>query len=210
MHKTKNETSDILYWVTKDENGNIIHTGELLPGQEVVTSIETFIDYTNEIDQIEEIESQIGPQPAFNYKFDNFSKNWKFRDTNRYFIPVASHVADQLNDAIAKCIKGSRSGKYAETITHKLWPSYVLYVINESDVVPIGASVNITVLQNVLNTIVADGGITQAEADELVTNVQNNLGTKVRILDLIPASWSAYVVSEKQALFNKIIDDNDF
>ena len=59
--------------------------------------------------------------------------------------------------------------------------------------------VDATPLQNALAIAVADGGITQAEADKIVTDVQANAGQEIDLVDFVPDSWVPYIMDEFEA-----------
>lgn len=197
------------YWIAKDSNGNVIHAGVVEPHQVVTTPQDVLVGYTTRIGQIEDIESFAGPQPAFNYDYDEIEQVWKFLPNDVVYIPVASALASDLNNALYQCIKPGGVGKYAEEIPHKVWPDYVLYKLNRHDNIPVDLGVDPTPLQNALAIAVAGGGITQAEADQIIVDVQANAGNEIDVIDFIPDSWLPYVLTEQDAMRLGYIDRDD-
>lgn len=189
------------YWIIKDNNGNIIHAGVVNPNEVLSTAQPHLISYTKEIDQIKDIEDLIGQkQPAFNYKFDEVNRSWEFKEDSVIYLPVSITMSSELNEALYKCIDPSGTGNYAIEIPHKSWPGYVLYKLNKKDKVPVDLGVDPTPLQNALAIAVANSGITQDEADWIVSGVQSNAGQIVNLIDFIPTSWQPYILSEPQAI----------
>ncbi len=115
------------------------------------------------------------------------------------FLPVASSMASALNNALYQCVKPGGTGSYAEEIPHPEWPNYVLFKLHRTDTVPVALGVDATPLQNALAIAVADGGITQAEADKIVTDVQANAGQEIDLVDFVPDSWVPYIMDEFEA-----------
>lgn len=189
-----------IYWIIKDDDGNIVHAGIITQDQVVSTALPQLISYVKEIDQIKDIENSIGEkQPAFNYKYNESSRAWEFKDDSVIYLPVSITIASELNVALYKCIDPNGSGNYAVEIPHQMWENYVLYKLNKTDKIPIDLAVDPSPLQNALAIAVADSGITQEEADWIVSSVQANAGHVINIIDFIPASWQPYIIDEQQA-----------
>lgn len=199
MKTIQNLSSERLYWVAKEPNGNIRHTGFLDQNQVLTTALDTILEYNNEVDQIEEIENFIGTQPAFNYEYNEIAKEWYFPDRKVKYLPVASHISTTLNNALCKLIKPSRNNKFAGTLEHATWPNYDLFVLNDDDEIPIDSSATATAISNILQISVNEGGITQQELTDLVDNINNNKGNKLVFKDFIPNSWQQYLLSESEA-----------
>lgn len=195
------------YWIAKDADGNVVHVGVVEPHQVVTTPQATLVGHTTKIAQIEDIESFAGPQPAFNYDYDEIAKIWKFLPDQVIYMPVASGMASALNNALYQCIKPGGSGQYAGEIPHQTWPNYVLFKLNRTDVVPVDLSVDPTPLQNALAIAVAGSGITQEEADTIVSDVQANAGNEVDIISFVPDSWLPYVLTHNDAIRLGYISD---
>ena len=53
-------------------------------------------------------------------------------------------------------------------------------------------------LDYLLGIFVADGGLTQEEAGGIRQTVADSIGKTVSILDFIPPSWGAYVLTQEQ------------
>lgn len=196
------------YWIAKDADGNIVHVGIVEPNQVVTTPQATLVGYTDRISHIEDIESFAGPQPAYNYDYDEIEKIWKFLPVEVIYMPVASGLSSLLNNALYQCIKPGGTGQYAVEIPHKSWPNYVLFKLNRKDTVPIALGVDPTPLQNALALAVSGGGITQEEADQIVAEVQASAGNTIDIIDFVPDSWLPYVMTERDAIRLGYIEDN--
>ena len=187
------------YWIAKNSAGDVIHVGVIEPNQVVTTPQDVLVGYTTKLAQIEDIETFAGPQPAFNFDYDEMRQIWDFRSLDVIFLPVASSMASALNNALYQCVKPGGTGNYAEEIPHPEWPNYVLFKLHRTDTVPVALGVDATPLQNALAIAVADGGITQAEADKIVTDVQANAGQEIDLVDFVPDSWVPYIMDEFEA-----------
>lgn len=197
------------YWVAKNSSGDVIHVGVVEPNQVVTTPQDVLVGFTTKIGQIESIEEFTGPQPAYNYDYNEIEQIWEFLEEDLIYLPVASGMASDLNNALYQCIKPGGVGKYAGEIPHETWPNYVLFKLHRYDQVPVDLSVDPTPLQNALAIAVADGGITQAEADQVIADVQANAGQEIDLIDFIPDSWLPYVLTEQDAIsLGYIIDDS--
>ena len=189
-----------LYWIAKNGDGDVIHVGELNTNQELVTPQDTLVSYTTKIGQIEDIETFAGPQPAFNYNYDEIRQVWEFIPEEVVYLPVATHMASGLNNALYQCIKPEGTGNYAVEVPHQTWPNYVMFKLNRYDKVPIDLGVDATPLQDALAIAVNDSGITQAEADQVVADVQASAGQEVDLIDFVPDSWVPYILTEQDAI----------
>ena len=198
-----------LYWIAKNDNGDVVHVGILETNQQLMTPQPELVSYTTKIGQIEDIETFAGPQPAFNYDYDEIRQVWEFIPAEVVYLPVATHMASGLNNALYQCIKPGGTGNYAGEIPHETWPNYVLFKLHRYDTVPVDLSVDPTPLQNALAIAVADGGITQAEADQIIADVQASAGQEIDLIDFIPDSWLPYVLTEQDAISLGYIVDNE-
>ena len=197
------------YWIAKNSNGDVIHVGVIEPNQVVTTPQDVLVGYTTKIGQIEDIETFAGPQPAFNYNYDEIKQVWEFLQEDLIYLPVASSMSSALNNALYQCIKPGGNGKYAEEVPHEIWPNYVLFKLHRYDTVPVDLSVDPSPLQNALAIAVADGGITQTEADQVIADVQANAGQEIDLIDFVPDSWLPYVLTEQDAIsLGYIVDEN--
>lgn len=188
------------YWVAKNSGGDVVHVGIVEPNQVVTTPQDTLVGYTTRIGQIEDIETFAGPQPAYNYDYNEIEQIWEFLPDDVIYLPVASGLANDLNQALYKCISPSGSGNFAEQIDHQSWPNYCLFKLHRTDTIPIDLGVDSTPLQNALAIAVYGSGITQAEADQIIVDVEANAGQEIDLLDFIPDSWLPYVLTEQDAI----------
>ncbi len=75
---------------------------------------------------------------------------------------------------------------------------YGALAMKENRTVPIHVEANGAELNYLLNIFVADGALTQEEADVISEQVIASAGEKVSILDFVPESWSDYVLTKEQ------------
>ena len=84
------------YWVAKNSSGDVIHVGVVEPNQVVTTPQDVLVGFTTKIGQIESIEEFTGPQPAYNYDYNEIEKIWEFLDEDLLYLPVASGMASPM------------------------------------------------------------------------------------------------------------------
>ena len=75
-----------------------------------------------------------------------------------------------------------------------------MFKLNRYYKVTIDLGVDATPLQDALAIAVADSGITQAEADDIVSGVQANAGQEVDLVDFVPDSWVTYILTEQDTI----------
>lgn len=75
---------------------------------------------------------------------------------------------------------------------------YAALAIDEHQTIPIDSEATGAELDYLLNIFVADGAMTQAEADVIRQQVLDSLGQQVSVLDFVPATWSGYVLTKEQ------------
>jgi hypothetical protein len=68
----------------------------------------------------------------------------------------------------------------------------------EEETVPIHLEADGAELDYMLNIFVQDEALTQEEADVIRQQVIDSVGQQVSILDFVPPSWSAYVLTQEQ------------
>ncbi len=197
--QTITATDKPIYWVARDDNGNVLHAGFTMPGNTTITG-QTNLIYGEITDQIQDLEQFVGNQPAFNYQFDTITKTWTFPDISDLYIPAASDIAEPLSRALYKIIFPGRDGLYAQIINHPTDPAAMkLLKCREIDIIPISLASDPEPLRQALNPSVANGAITQQELDDLIQAVGLNAGKTVRLKDFIPPSWLPYVLNFEQA-----------
>ena len=74
------------YWVAKNSSGDVIHVGVVEPNQVVTTPQDVLVGFTTKIGQIESIEEFTGPQPAYNYDYNEIEKIWEFLDEDLFMV----------------------------------------------------------------------------------------------------------------------------
>ena len=75
---------------------------------------------------------------------------------------------------------------------------YAALALDENQTVPIDPEATGEELDYMLGIFVNDGALTQEEADGIHQQVLDSLGETVSILDFVPSSWSAYVLTKEQ------------
>ena len=119
-----------------------------------------------------------------------------------YLIAAPEH-AEQLSRSIMRLLRPSHlrgegwTDLYCVVLRHPTSGQTAL-ALPDAETVPIHIEADGAELAALLATFVADGALTQAEADGIAAAVQANAGQKVRIADFIPASWSEWVLSREQ------------
>ena len=86
---------------------------------------------------------------------------------------------------------------YCPILTHPV-DGRTCLELPESETVPIHIDADGAELQAMFAIFVADGSITQAEADGIAAAVQANAGQEVMIAGFIPPSWQSNVYTREQ------------
>jgi len=122
------------------------------------------------------------------------------------FVPIHASAAESLNRELYKLTQpdGARdpanvSAFYCEAIFHPVIPFAVL-ALPEEDTIPIHLAADPSGLVAVLEPFVAQGQILQEELEAIVGGVQALAGMRFKPADLIPPSWSPYILTRKQAI----------
>lgn len=193
-------TDKPIFWVARDNSGNVLQSGVTPPGCTTTTGQPNLI-FGTLADQIVDLEQFLGSQPAFNYILDEATKTWKF-DTSQYlYIPAAADIAEPLSRALYKIIFPNRDGLYADITSHPTDPSALLLLqCRPTDIIPISLGTDPEPLRQALTPSVINGAITQQELDSLVLAVSTLAGQMVYIKDFIPASWLPYLMNRQQAV----------
>jgi hypothetical protein len=119
-----------------------------------------------------------------------------------YVLTAPQHAA-QLSRSIMRLLRPSHlrednwTDLYCEVLTHPTNGQTALALPDE-ETVPIHVQADGAELAALLAVFVADGALTQAEADGIAAAVQANAGQLVRVADFIPPSWAAYVLTHEQ------------
>lgn len=193
-------TDKPIFWVARDNAGNILHSGVTLPGS-ITTTGQPNLIYGTLADQVVDLEQFLGTQPAFNYVLDHPTKTWQFNSFDYLYIPAAADIAEPLSRALYKIIFPNRDGLYADIISHPTNTSALLLLqCRPTDIIPISLATDPEPLRQALAPSVINGAITQVELDNLVLAVVENAGQMVYIKDFIPASWLPYLMDRQQAV----------
>lgn len=116
---------------------------------------------------------------------------------------VASQHAEQLSRSIMRLLRPSHlrdenwTDLYCPVLRHPTNGQAALALPDE-EMVPIHVEADGAELASLLAVFVADGALSQAEANGIVAAVQANAGQRVRVVDFIPPSWAAYVLTAEQ------------
>ena len=119
------------------------------------------------------------------------------------YVVVKAEHAEFLNRAIMRLLRPSHlresdwTDTYCPQITHPVL-GYVALELPESETVPLHIEADGVELHQILDVFVADGAITQAEADGIVAAIQAYAGQYVRIKDFLPPSWDNNVFTVEQ------------
>lgn len=119
------------------------------------------------------------------------------------YVLAAPQHAEQLSRSIMRLLRPSHvrgddwTDLYCDVLHH---PANGQAALNlpDHEQVPIHLEADGAELTAILSVFVADGALTQPEADAIVDAVQANAGQQVRIADFIPPSWSPYVLTHQQ------------
>lgn len=112
-------------------------------------------------------------------------------------------IADDLNASFARLMRpshlavGYTTKYYAVKHTHPI-TGYAALAMPETETVPIHIESDGAELSAMLDIFVADAALTQEEADAIRDQVIQVAGQSVSILDFVPPSWSAYVLTQEQ------------
>ena len=121
------------------------------------------------------------------------------------YVSVAPTHAHELSRSLMRLLRPAHlrqeswTDLYCGVLTHPETGQTVL-ALPETETVPVHMEATGEELADLLRIFVVDPAITQAEADGIVSAVQGNAGTEVRIADFIPPSWAPYVLSHEQIL----------
>ncbi len=119
-----------------------------------------------------------------------------------YVIVKAEH-AEFLNRAIMRLLRPSHlreddwTDLYCPMVTHPIL-GYVALALPEFETVPLHIEADGAELHQIMDVFVADGAITQQEANGIVGAVQAYAGQRVRIADFLPPSWSSNIFTAEQ------------
>lgn len=144
-----------------------------------------------------------GDFPAYNYEFDNATKQWVFgalAEADYFYLPAKIEIAEQISRDLFELVSPNQTGKYCEVFDHPLGGANYMSIlkIKTEDTVPINVKSNMAALTSTLQVSVDDGFLTQAEVDLLSQQLIDNAGSEVRLLDFVPASWVPYVMTETE------------
>ena len=112
-------------------------------------------------------------------------------------------VADDFNMSLMRliCPASRAAGNTTKFLAVKyIHPEtgYAALAMDENQTVPIDPEATGAELDYMLNIFVSDGAMTQEEADGIRQQVLDSLGETVSILDFVPPSWSAFVLTREQ------------
>jgi hypothetical protein len=119
------------------------------------------------------------------------------------YVLAAPHHAEQLSRSIMRLLRPSHlrednwTDLYCEVLTHPTNGQTAL-VLPDEETVPIHVEADGAELAALLAVFVADGALTQQEADGIAAAVQAHAGQKVRIADFIPPSWAEWTFTREQ------------
>lgn len=112
-------------------------------------------------------------------------------------------VAEQLNRSFMRLMRpahlrdGYTTDLYTTCHTHPV-TGYCALAMPNPVMVPIHLESDGAEFVALLDTFVADGAMTQAEADSLAVSVADVAGESINLLDFVPDSWSAYILTKEQ------------
>lgn len=112
-------------------------------------------------------------------------------------------LADDLNRSLMRLLRPShlRDGYTTDTLGVKhIHPvtGYAAIALSNTQEVPVHAEADGAELSALTDAFVADGGMTQDEADKLKVDIADAAGTTIVITKFIPPSWSPYVLTFDQ------------
>ncbi len=112
-------------------------------------------------------------------------------------------VADDFNMSLMRLLcpaaraAGNTTKYLAVKHTHPE-NGYAALALDENQTVPIDPEATGEELDYLLNIFVADGAMSQEDADGIRQQVLDSLGETVSILDFVPAAWAPYVLTKEQ------------
>ena len=74
MHEIK-PTDKSIYWVARNDDGSVLHSGVTYPGQETITGQNNFIT-GGKVNQTTELEKYLGKRPSKDYVHDHENRTW--------------------------------------------------------------------------------------------------------------------------------------
>ena len=163
-----------------------------------------FVSYAeNRIHVLRRLVEVHGDFPAYNYEFDNATKQWVFgalAEADYFYLPAKIEIAEQISRDLFELVSPNQTGKYCEVFDHPLGGANYMSIlkIKTEDTVPINVKSNMSALTSTLQVSVDDGFLAQAEVDLLSQQLIDNAGSEVRLLDFVPASWVPYVMTETE------------
>ncbi len=112
-------------------------------------------------------------------------------------------LADDFNMSLMRLICPAERGegnttKYLAVKHIHPETGYAALALDETQTIPIDPQATGDELNYLLGIFVADGGMSQEEADGIRQQVLDSLGETVSILDFVPASWAPYVLTKEQ------------
>ena len=112
-------------------------------------------------------------------------------------------VVDDFNRSLMRLMRpahlrdGYTTDKYTTQHIHPV-TGYAALAMPEQQTVPIHIESDGAELSAMLDIFVADAALTQEEADAIRDQVIQVAGQSVSILDFVPPSWSAFVLTQEQ------------
>jgi hypothetical protein len=119
------------------------------------------------------------------------------------YVLTAPQHAEQLSRSIMRLLRPSHlraegwTDLYCSVLTHPTSGQTALALPDE-ETVPIHVESDGAELAALLAVFVADGALTQPEADGIAAAVQAHAGQLVRVADFIPPSWAAWTLTHEQ------------
>jgi hypothetical protein len=119
------------------------------------------------------------------------------------YVEINPAYAEEYSRGIMRLLRPSHlrndnwTDFYCQVLTHPVDGRKCL-VLPESEYVPIHIEANGQELSQMLQLSVADGSITQMEADAIGAAVVQMAGQTVRIVDFIPPSWQQNIYTKEQ------------
>jgi len=110
------------------------------------------------------------------------------------YVPVDPRLIEGLTMGLGELATPGRGLPYAPIIEHPSGQAWPVLQLRGEDVVPISLAANPQPLIDVLTVFVENQGLTQAEFDKLLGDVQSGAGQVVRIAEVIPDGWKPYIM----------------
>ena len=112
-------------------------------------------------------------------------------------------LADDLNRALMRLLRPAhlRAGYTTDTLGVKhVHPvtGYAAIALNNSQPVPVHIEADGEELDALTDIFVADGAMSQSEADQLHVDILAARGESILITEFIPPSWGPYVLTNAQ------------